>query len=153
MERIINIRECPEWLERAAGYFADRWGIDPQLYRDSMKDSLLNPTVPRWYLMLRGDEILGGFGMVDNDFMARTDLGPWLCALYVEPAERGKGLGGMLLDHGRREAVKLGFKKVYLNTDHVGYYEQYGWRYLGDFAHQAGVDARVYEADAVQGET
>jgi SAM-dependent methyltransferase len=29
------------------------------------------------------------------------------------------------------------------------YYEKYDWRYIGDFAHQSGVDARVYEADAL----
>jgi N-acetylglutamate synthase-like GNAT family acetyltransferase len=70
-----------------------------------------------------------------------------MCALYIEPAERGKQLGERLLEHSRREAASLGFNKVYLNTDHIGYYEKYNWRYLGDFAHQSGVDTRVYVAD------
>jgi len=147
---MIGVRECPEWLERAADYFSDRWNIDRRLYFKSMNESLLDQSLPRWFLALRGDEIIGGFGLVETDFMVRTDLRPWLCALYVEPAERERELGGKMLDHGRREAAGLGFEKVYLNTDHIGYYEKYGWRYLGDFAHQEGVDARVYEADAVR---
>jgi len=102
--------------------------------------------------MLRDNAIIGGFGLIDNDFMVRTDLSPWLCALYIEPAERGQQLGEKLLMHSRREAASLGFNKVYLNTDHVGYYEKYGWNYIGDFAHQSGVDARVYEASAVLGD-
>ena len=151
MPDIINILQCPAWLDRAADYFSSRWKIDKQLYLDSINDSLStsNP-VPRWYLMLRGDEIIGGFGLIENDFMVRTDLCPWLCALYIEPAERGWQLGSILLARGRREAFILGFQKVYLNTDHVGYYEKYDWRYIGDFAHQSGVDTRVYEADAIR---
>jgi len=145
MEQIINIREQPQWLERAADYFSSRWRIDRILYVDSMTDSLVleNP-LPRWYLMLRNDEIIGGFGLIENDFMVRTDLRPWLCALYVEPSERGKNFGAELLKHGGKESAKLGFMNVYLNTDHVGYYEKYGWVYIGDFPHQSGEDARVY---------
>jgi len=150
MEQIINIREHPEWRDRAADYFSSKWNLDRQLYLDSMNDSLTtNNSVPRWYLMLREDNIIGGFGLIDNDFMVRTDLYPWLCALYVEPAERGKQRGEKMLTHSRREASKLGFEKVYLNTDHIGYYEKYDWRYIGDFAHHSGDDARVYEADAI----
>ena len=77
VEQIINIRECPEWLERAADYFSSKWNMDKKLYLDSMNDSLsTEKPVPRWYLMLRGDNIIGGFGLIDNDFMVRTDLCP-----------------------------------------------------------------------------
>ena len=150
MTKIINIREHPDWLDRAADYFASKWGVDRQLYADSMNESLqtANP-VPRWYLMLQGDEIIGCYGLIENDFMVREDLCPWLCALYVEPAQRGRQLGAELLEHSRIEAAKLGYKKLYLNTDHIGYYEKYNWRYIGDFPHQDGSDTRVYEADAV----
>jgi len=181
MIRIINIRDYPQWLERAAKYFAAKWSADETIYADSMNDSIATdkPT-PRWYLMLdcggEGEEadgpgnningcekgeadgpggvrIIGAFGLIDNDYMVRTDLRPWLCGLYVEPAERGRGLGAKLLAHGRREAAALGFDKVWLNTDHKGYYEKYGWRYYGDYEHQSGAYARVYEADATRVET
>ena len=149
MTQIINIRECPQWLDRAADYFSARWGIDKQIYLDSMTDSLsTTEAVPRWYLMLCGGEIIGGYGLIENDFMVRKDLCPWLCALIVEPEHRGRQLGAQLLMHSRMEAAALGFKKLYLNTDHVGYYEKYQWQYLGDFAHVCGDDTRVYEADA-----
>jgi len=148
MNRIIDIREYPEWLDHGANYFSSRWNIKKQLYADSMNDSIsTSKPVPRWYLMLCDDKIIGGYGLIENDFMVRTDLCPWLCALYIEPSERGKHFGAQLLEHCRAEAAKLGFEKVYLNTDHVGYYEKYNWRYIGDFAHTSGDDARVYEAD------
>lgn len=78
--------------------------------------------------------------MYDNDFMVRTDLSPWWCALYIKPSERGRQLGAQLLAHSRREAAKLGFGKVYLNTDHVGYYEKYDWHWLMKTAGFAAVE-------------
>ena len=145
---ILSIHDNPAWLERAADFFSTSWNIDKQVYVDSMNESLSTERpVPRWYVMRRGENVIGGVGLIENDYMVRTDLCPWLCGLFVVPAERGKNLGADLLAHGRREAAQLGFRKVYLNTDHVGYYEKYGWKYLGDFMHQEGVPARVYEAE------
>lgn len=150
MITIVNLREHPGYLEAAAAYFSSRWGIDKQIYLASMSDSISTERpIPRWYLMLRDDDIIGGFGLIENDFMVRTDLSPWLCALYIEPCERGQQLGAKLLAHGRSEAASLGFSKVYLNTDHVGYYEKYDWRYLGLFPHQSGENTRVYAAAAI----
>lgn len=147
--RIISVREHPEYFDRAVDYFASKWGIDRKVYEASISDSLTtqNP-LPRWYLMLRGDDIIGSFGLIENDFMVRKDLLPWLCALYVEKSERGKSLGSRLLAYGRQEAEALGFDKLYLCTDHVGYYEKYGWRFFGMEESEWGGRTRVYEIDS-----
>jgi N-acetylglutamate synthase-like GNAT family acetyltransferase len=65
----------------------------------------------------------------------------------VEERERGHALGARLLSHGRGEAQKLGFGKVYLSTDHVGYYEKYGWAYIGQGYGPFGT-SRIYETVA-----
>jgi GNAT superfamily N-acetyltransferase len=144
--RIVCIRDFPDLLERAVDYFSERWKIDKLTYYISIKDNIYTEKAyPRWYLMLCEEEIVGGYGMIENDFMKRTDLYPWLCALYIEPHLRGKGLGGKLLEHSIFEGVKHGFEKIYLNTDHIGYYEKYGWLYIGDSEHLSGDMVRVYE--------
>ena len=147
---IISIRENPEYLERAVDYFSSKWGIDRKIYEDSISDGIAteNP-LPRWYLMLKGDDIVGSYGLIENDFMVRKDLMPWLCALFVEESERGKLLGFRLLAHGQQEAAKLGFSKVYLCTDHVDYYEKYGWRFFGMEASEWGGETRVYEIESI----
>ncbi|MDR2502141.1 MAG: GNAT family N-acetyltransferase, partial [Oscillospiraceae bacterium] len=147
---ILSVRECPELLSRAANYFSAKWGINRKIYEESITDSLTTEnSSPRWYLMMRGDEIIGSYGLIENDFMVRKDLTPWLCALYIEESERRQGLGAKLLTHGRREAAKLGFSKVYLCTDHVGYYERYGWRFFGMEKSEFGCETRVYEVDSL----
>ena len=147
--QIISVREHPDLLDRAVDYFSSKWGVDRQIYRDSISDSITtkNP-LPRWYLMLKSHEIIGSFVLIENDFMVRKDLKPWLCALYVEEGERGKELGALLLSHARKEAKALGFDKVYLCTDHVGYYEKYGWRFFGMEDSEWGGQTRVYEIES-----
>lgn len=143
----IAVREHPEWLERAVAYFSSKWRVPPEVYRASMMDAIdtTNP-IPRWYLLVKNDEILGSFGLIENDFMVRRDLVPWLCAVYIEPAWRGRQLGSCLLDYGRTEAGKAGYDTVYLCTDHVGYYERYGWAFLGMNESEDGDLTRVYWA-------
>lgn len=151
--KIIDIREYPEWLDMAADYFSSKWGVPRHLYHQSMAESLTTQSpVPRWYLMLEQDKVIGGFGMIENDFMQNPGQWPWLCALYLEPDWRGRRLGAKMLEFARREAGKMGLAKLFLNTEHIGFYEKYSWRYLGMFPHQSGENVRVYEADSIPAE-
>ena len=97
--------------------------------------------------MKNDENIIGSFGLIENDFMVRKDLLPWLCGLYIEEDMRGKALGSLLLEHGRKESQKLGFSKLYLCTDHVGYYEKYGWEFFSEEESEFGGKGRVYVID------
>ena len=46
----------------------------------------------------------------------------------------------------REDAAAAGFPAVYLCTDHVGYYEKYGFRHVGTGYHPWGDESRIYEA-------
>lgn len=144
-QSIIAIRDQPIYLERAISYFSSKWGIAPEVYKKSISDGISTTApLPRWYLLILNDEIIGSYGLIENDLMIRKDLTPWLCALYVEEDQRGQGLGNRLLKHGRCEAGRLGFSNVYLCTDHTGYYEKYGWDFLGMAESEWGTMNRVY---------
>ncbi len=154
--RIVGVRENPDLLDRAVDYFTQKWGIDRRIYMDCIGNSITTRSpLPRWYLLMKQDEIIGGYGLITNDFISRQDLWPWFCALYIEEPYRGHQLGARLLEHGRTEAGKLGFKKLYLATDHVGYYEKYGWSCIGDGFHPWGDQSGIYERETVEsdGET
>ena len=53
----------------------------------------------------------------------------------------------MLLEHGRKQAALLGFKKLYLATDHIGYYEKSQWNYIANGYHPWGEESRIYEIE------
>lgn len=147
--QIISIREKSEYAREAIAYFQKRWASEASrpVYEDCMLNCLSSPSpLPQWYLLMDGDKIAGGAGLITNDFISRMDLWPWLCALYIEEEYRGRALGSLLLEHAKGDAKKLGFSSVYLCTDHVGYYEKYGFAYLAQGYHPWGDDSRIYEA-------
>ena len=124
---IVNLRERPELLERAAAWFHAKWGIPLAAYRESMAECVEGKgPVPQWYLAMDGTEILGGLGVIENDFHHRKDLAPNVCAVYVEEAYRRRGLAGTLLEHVCRDMAGLGVDTLYLLTGHTGFYERYG---------------------------
>ncbi|MEI3004766.1 MAG: GNAT family N-acetyltransferase [Victivallales bacterium] len=79
-------------------------------------------------------------------FCARRSL-PWFCALYIEEAYRGHAYGARLIAHVKTEAARLGYRKLYLCTDHTGYYEKYGFGYLGVASDPFGSSSRIYCAE------
>ncbi len=127
---IVNLREHPEWKQEAAAWFHDKWGVPLRAYLDSMDRCLRNEgAVPQWYLA-RTDRIVGGLGVIENDFHDRKDLTPNVCAVYVEEDCRCRGIAGRLLDHVCRDMADRGISTLYLLTDHTSFYERYGWTFL-----------------------
>ena len=93
---IHSLREHPEELERFISYFSANWG-NPEIYRDCMTSALTAAgPLPQWYLAFSPDHtVIGGAGLIPNDFISRMDLTPWLCALRIEPSFRGYSVFGV----------------------------------------------------------
>ena len=128
---LVCLRNVPQRLEQAARWFHEKWGIPLAAYRQSMADSLRGEAaVPAWYLAVSGERILGGLGVIENDFHPRTDLRPNVCAVYTEPDARGRGIAGALLRTAAADMRRRGVRTLYLLTDHTGFYERYGWEFL-----------------------
>ena len=50
--------------------------------------------------------------------------------MYVKKEKRGNGYSKILNNAILKEAKKRGFKKIYLKTDLVNYYEKFGFTYM-----------------------
>ena len=128
---ISNLREHPGLLDQAAKWFHAKWGIPLEAYRESMKQCLqCSGPVPQWYVAMDGDTIIGGLGVIENDFHNRKDLTPNVCAVYVEEAHRCQGIAGALLNHVCEDMASFGMDTLYLLTGHTSFYERYGWQFL-----------------------
>ena len=131
--KIIRITDSPDLIPTLAEWFNSKWGIPKEAYLDSMRDALTQGSaVPEWYAVICNEKIIGGAGVIENDFHDRPDLAPNLCALYVEPEYRGRGIAGELLEFISSDMQKRGVATLYLVTDHTSFYERYGWEYLTD---------------------
>lgn len=128
---LVCLSDRPEWLPRAAQWFHEKWHVPLAAYEESMADSLTGEApVPRWYLVLHGEEMVAGLGVIENDFHDRPDLTPNVCAVYVEEPWRKKGIAGAMLGQVCRDMGELGVDTLYLITDHTNFYERYGWEFL-----------------------
>lgn len=128
---IISLVNRPDLMETAAQWFHEKWGIPYEAYLESMQECLTkkNP-VPQWYLALHQDRIIGGMGVIENDFHNRKDLAPNVCAVYTEKDWRCQGIAGVLLHYVCTDMKEKGIDTLYLVTDHTSFYERYGWEFL-----------------------
>ena len=116
--------------QAAAEWFHSKWNVPIEAYLDCMDAYLSGETEYGWYLCLDGNKIVGGMGVIENDFHDRKDLAPNVCAVYTEEACRGKGIAGQLLTIVVDDMKSKGITPIYLVTDHTGFYERYGWEFL-----------------------
>ena len=146
---INSVRENPEYKEQAIAYFQKHWASEDSMmvYEDCISHCITaKAPLPQWYLLLEGERAVGCAGLITNDFISRMDLYPWLCALYIEADCRGRALGRLLIEKCKADTKAAGFEKLYLCTDHIGYYEHYGFTHIGTGYHPWGETSRIYEA-------
>ncbi len=125
----ITLLEQPELKDTAAHWFHSKWGVPEAAYLECMEAYLSGKTQLGWYLCLCDGQIVGGMGVIENDFHDRPDLTPNICAVYTEEAHRKQGIAGKLLHMAVEDLRARGISPVYLVTDHVGFYERYGWEF------------------------
>ena len=90
--KILRLTDRPELKEQAVRWFHEKWGIPLEAYMESMEECLEEKgPVPQWYMALDGERIIGGMGVIENDFHDRKDLAPNVCAVYTEEDWRGRG--------------------------------------------------------------
>ena len=128
--RFAALRTMPGREADAAAWFHAKWGVPEAAYLECMDAFLADRTEYGWYLCLDGDRIVGGLGVIENDFHERKDLAPNVCAVYVEESHRRRGIAGRLLDMAVEDLRRKDVSPVYLLTDHTGFYERYGWKFL-----------------------
>lgn len=127
--KYITLREKAGLLHPAAEWFHSKWYVPTEAYLECMEDYLSGHTEYGWYLCLSGDRIVGGLGVIENDFHDRKDLTPNVCAVYTEEDFRSRGIAGRLLNMAVEDLRSKGISPAYLVTDHTSFYERYGWEF------------------------
>jgi hypothetical protein len=91
---ITSLRDRPELMERAAAWFHGKWHVPAEAYLECMRAYLNRETEYGWYMCLSDGRIVGGLGVIENDFHDRKDLTPNVCAVYTEESCRCQGIAG-----------------------------------------------------------
>jgi GNAT superfamily N-acetyltransferase len=92
------------------------------------------------YGLYRADQHQVGFARAVTDFATFA----WLCDVYIDPAERGAGLGVWLVGAVRDHIWSLGIRRLLLATaDAHGVYTKVGFTPLADPDRWMEIDART----------
>ena len=107
------------------------------VYFDASTDHLfeLFSTTPNavYFVAESNGILLGGAGIYHTEGLPEGVCE--LVKMYLHQNARGKGLGGLLISTCLKEAAKMGYRKVYLETmpelqKAVTVYEKFGFKYL-----------------------
>lgn len=129
--KMIKVQEQPLLRDQVANWFHEKWKIPVEAYLESIDACVKNEeSIPQWYVAILEDEIIGGLGVIENDFHDRKDLTPNVCAVYVEKEYRCQGIAGEMLKFVCEHMNENNIKTLYLVTDHTSFYERYGWEFL-----------------------
>ncbi|MBQ8176697.1 MAG: GNAT family N-acetyltransferase [Oscillospiraceae bacterium] len=129
---IEKIRSC-DW--RAAKFLADL------LEQDRFHNVLGNGSL---FILADGEKLVSFCTLTSRDCIKDDDLFPWVGFVFTAPEYRGKRYSGEVIEAACKKALRQGFDKVYLATDHVGLYEKYGFTYMESHTDIYGEESRIY---------
>lgn len=149
--KIYSLKNNPELCEEVKLYCMEKWNKVYECFSECADKSVYADTLPQTRVIMgmkEEKEIIGFYQLVSHELLTRfTDISPFISALYVDERVRGYGYGEMILNHARYEAASLGYEKIYVATDHIGFYEKYGFRETGLDIYEWGRAAKLYESD------
>ena len=139
MLKIYNIKEKQEFIREVAELTQKEWGSKTNSEEEfetkiNKKISKIinnfNNSLYCKLILLDNDILIGFISIFPTDGKERKDLSPWYATMYVKEEFRGKGYSKILNNAILVEAKKRGFKKLYLKTDLINYYEKFGAIFL-----------------------
>lgn len=152
--RLVLLRDDDTMNEKVSEWFNEKWGVPVDAYRESIIECQRNRDGRvQWYVMMDGERIIAGMGVIENDFHDRKDLAPNICAVYTEEDHRGEGLARHLLHFVCADLARLGTDTVYLVTGHDDFYESCGFHHFCDVREDCGDTAKLYRRISKSGES
>lgn len=148
--KIVSLQGNPALCEEIKQYCAENWSKISEVFAKTADESVSAEALPQTWVMLGGekeDTVLGFYQLAEHDCLTRfSDRSPFLASLFIDKTIRGGGWGELLISHAKYEAARLGYEKLYVSTDHIGYYEKYGFREIGLDIDAWGRPTKVYAA-------
>ncbi len=135
--KIVNVKGNSEYLSEYIELCSYEWGskkskLEMQQYVEKRKKRILSDDKVISILgLVDSNNLIGFISLFKYDGENRKDLTPWYATMYVKKEYRNMGYSKLLNDAILKEAIKLGYKKVYLKTELDNYYEKFGAKYTG----------------------
>lgn len=90
------------------------------------------------------NKIISFCTLSQQDCIKDDTLKPWIGFVYVDYNNRGHKYSQLVIEEALKYAKSLDYKKVYLATDHIGFYEKYGFIYWKNEIDIYNENSRIY---------
>lgn len=149
--QIVNLADRTDMIDLVSQWRWKEWLIDSpfEYVKYSTEHNIHRDRIPMTFVAFINDRPVGTVALWMNDLSCRQDLYPWMASLYVDEGHRNMGIGEKLQAHAISIAKDLGYKSMYLITDHVGYYERFGWTFMEVAPKANGRKTRIYGIELV----
>ena len=147
MFELFDLKDAMESLEESMDLIYDEWGryfsTSKEVKMAKIRASILdNSEFPKMYILKKDNELVGSFTIKDKD-LSNCDLSPWLVCVIIKKEHRGKGYANVLLSYIKK-IIDNSYKKMYLTTSHVGFYEKIGFEFVKLVDHNGEIE-KLYE--------
>jgi len=98
----------------------------------------------RVFVALLDNNIVGYCTLSKKDCIPNVTYTPYISFLFVDEQFRGKRISEKLCVHVAKYAKTVGFKNIYLVSDHVNLYEKYGFTKIDEGLATWGVMQTIF---------
>ncbi|XP_032781872.2 N-alpha-acetyltransferase 80 isoform X2 [Daphnia magna] len=136
---IVALHDKPDSIEDCIKLLNDEWPRSKTARLRSIESS--NPNLPISLIMV-SNTTTGKGDVIGHAKIARLPFEPASCmieSVLINPANRGKGFGKLLMEECEKLAVKLGFSTAVLSThDKQQFYQKLGYEFCQPVSQYGG---------------
>ena len=128
------LADVPHVIPTVAHWYYHQW---PALFKDQaqaveeIKQVKHRDQIPLCLVEIQNNQVLGTAALLMEDMDTYPNYSPWLACVYVLETCRGAGIGKKVVLAATEKARQLGFKKLFLWTDHKkNFYKKLGWEII-----------------------
>lgn len=153
--QIVDLNTAPQHIAQLAAWHHRQWSyLDPdktlEQRIEDLRGHLRGAAVPRTFVAI-DDELLGSASLIEDDMDTHPELTPWLASVFVDPAQRQRGVGAALVKAAMAAAAQAGLNTLWLFTpDQERFYRQLGWRTVSR-EHHRGEEVTIMRIDFTGG--
>lgn len=130
---IYEINKC-DW--KASAFLA-------KIIKDNSYKTLLGYDT-KIYLLIDKNELISHCTLSNKDDIDSEELTPWLGFLYTKKEFRNMGCAKKLIEFVINKAKSFQNDYLYISTNHVGFYEKFGFLYYKSMLDIHGEESRIY---------
>lgn len=155
--KFVSVKNNAVLCEKVKDYCKENWSKVYDSFVAAADKSVTAERFPQtWVIYARrigeGQQYIVGFYQLEerDGLTINTELTPFITTLFIDPKFRGgHRFGETALNHAREMLGGMGYDTAYLHTDHIGYYEKYGFSEIGIDITEYGSPTKIYSADTI----